>query len=156
MALWSITLPLRGALWSRMPPTGGGLLHPSTDTIPSFHPLDFSNWPNKFLHMLAIQVHIQYKEWDDRVLCQFHTSNTNPVKNLSSQLTHCKLTWKLTARSFWSHSSTSKCTQEMISQLWPSRESSMSLHLTPWACCDLFVRSTDELSLQRSSVLTMI
>ena len=54
----------------------------------------------------------------------------NPVKNLSSLLPHCKLTRNLTASSFWSHSSTSQCTHEMISQLWPSCESSMSLHLT--------------------------
>ena len=27
-----------------------------------------------------------------------------PVKSLSSQLTHCKLTWNLTASSCWSHS----------------------------------------------------
>ena len=31
-----------------------------------------------------------------------------PVKNLSSQLTHCELTWKLTTSSFRSHSSTSQ------------------------------------------------
>ena len=47
---------------------------------------------------------------------------TIPVKNLSSQLTHCKLTWNLTASSFWSHSSTLQHIQEMISQLWPSCE----------------------------------
>ena len=56
-----------------------------------------------------------------------------PVKYLSSQLTHCKFTWNLTASSFWSHSSASQRTHEMISQLWPSCESSVSLHLTPWA-----------------------
>ena len=78
-----------------------------------------------------------------------------PVKNLSSQLTHSKLTWNLMASSFWSRSTTSQRTHEMISQLWPSCESSVSLHLTPWVCCDLFVRSTDELSMKCSSVLTV-
>ena len=38
-----------------------------------------------------------------------------PVKNLSSQLTHYELSWKLTASSFWSHSSTTQLTQETIS-----------------------------------------
>ena len=71
-----------------------------------------------------------------------------PVKNLSSQLTRCKLTWNLMANSFWSHSSASQRTRKKISQLWPSCESSVSLHLTLWACCDLFVRSTDELTKQ--------
>ena len=70
------------------------------------------------------------------------------AKNLNSQLTRCKLTWKFTANSFWSHSSTSHRTHKMISQLWPSCKSSVSLHLTPWACCDLFVRSTDALIMQ--------
>ena len=32
--------------------------------------------------------------------------------------------------------------------LWPCCESSESLHLTPWACCDLFARSTNELTMQ--------
>ena len=43
------------------------------------------------------------------------TSSPFPVKNLSSQLTHCKLIWKLTASSFWSHSTTSQLTHETIS-----------------------------------------
>ena len=65
-----------------------------------------------------------------------------PVKNLSSQLPDSKLRWNLTASSLlqhtqrrWSHS----C-DLLVS------ESSVSLHLPPWACCDLFVRSTIELS----------
>ena len=38
-----------------------------------------------------------------------------PVKSLSSQLTHCKLTWNLTASSCWSHSSTAQQTRKMRS-----------------------------------------
>ena len=49
----------------------------------------------------------------DRDLHYFHTNN--PEKNLSSQLTHCKLTWKLTASSFWSHLSTSQLINQMMS-----------------------------------------
>ena len=68
------------------------------------------------------------------------------VKNLSSQLTQCKLTWNLMVSSFWSRSSTSQCIHEMISQLWPPGESPVSCISHRWACCDLFVRSTVELS----------
>ena len=35
-------------------------------------------------------------------------------------------------------------------------ESSVSLHLTPWTCCDLFVRSADELSMHCSGVIIVI
>ena len=48
-------------------------------------------------------------------LCSITYSAAFPVKNLSSLLTHCKLTWKLTATSFWSHSSTTQLTHETIS-----------------------------------------
>ena len=51
----------------------------------------------------------------------------NPVKSLSSQQTHCELTWKLKASSFWSHSSTSQWTHKMSSLC----ELAVS---TPWVC----------------------
>ena len=37
-----------------------------------------------------------------------------PIKNLSSQLTHCQLTWKLTASSFRGYSSRSQQTPKVI------------------------------------------
>ena len=48
-------------------------------------------------------------------LCHFQACIHNPVKNFSSQLAHWKLTWKLTASSFWSHSSTSQWIYKMSS-----------------------------------------
>ena len=59
-----------------------------------------------------------------------HTScnkTENAVKNLGSQLTHRKLTRKLTASSFWSHSSTSQRTHKMGSNC----ELAVS---PPWVC----------------------
>ena len=55
------------------------------------------------------------------------TGVKDPVKNLSSQLTHCKLTWKLMAISLWKHSSTSQLTHELISHC----DLAVSL---PWVC----------------------
>ena len=52
---------------------------------------------------------------------------------------------KLTASSFWSHSSTSQPTHKMR---WGCCEPSVSLQLTPWAWCELFARSTDKLTMQ--------
>ena len=71
----------------------------------------------------------------------FHTGtlpkefkHPNPVKNLSSQLTHWELTWRsqkahqawVTVSSFWGHLSNSQCTHKM-SSLWDCCELSMSL-----------------------------
>ena len=49
--------------------------------------------------------------------CPVCSWDDSPVKNLSSQLTHCELTWKLTASTFWGHSSSSQRTHKM-SLLW--------------------------------------
>ena len=64
------------------------------------------------------------------------------MKNLSSQLTHCELTWKsqksflawVTVSSFWGHLSSSQCTHKMSSQ-WACHELSVSLQLSQLANC---------------------
>ena len=60
------------------------------------------------------------------------------VKNLSSQLTHSQLTLELTESSFWGHLVSLQWIHKMSSH-W---ELAMCLQLTPWACCELFVRSS--------------
>ena len=74
------------------------------------------------LIMSALLVYHTFITFMLTILVMLSKRSACPVKNLSSQLTHCKLTWNLTASSFWSHSSTLQHTQEMISQLWPSCE----------------------------------
>ena len=60
-----------------------------------------------------------------------------PVKNLSSQLAHSKLTWNLTASSFWSCLATSQDDLTAVTFLWVLRE----LHLTHvsllWPICEI-------------------
>ena len=48
-------------------------------------------------------------------LINFNFSRSCPVKNLSSQLIHCKLTLRLTASSFWGHSFSSRRTHKLTS-----------------------------------------
>ena len=60
-----------------------------------------------------------------------------PVKNLSSHLTRCELTWKLTPSSFWDHSSSSQWTHKIVSLLWALFEFVTHTVSLLWTICEI-------------------
>ena len=98
-----------------------------------------STWPNSSSE-LPLELDISF--FKSTVL-----SLTPQWRILSSQLTHCKLTWNLTAKLILKPLIYLPVNSQHDLTLWPCCESSVSLHLTPWACCDLFMRSTDLLTM---------